>query len=140
MADPVYSVSDIVDKTLFAAKDLPYFDSQPTAYSTPKSIGIIKAGTPAGVVYSWLETPQGIWWMFYPSNTYGHYYYMPHHIGDFDMNALAQQGVLSEPEKAAAAAEENKTWYEKLIGQILPVAAIVYLGGVALKGYISKKL
>ncbi len=140
MADPVYSVSDIVDKTLFALKDLPYYDSVPSAYNTPKVIGTVKAGTPAGVVYSWLETSQGIWWMFYPSSFYGSSYYMPHHIGYFDMDALAQQGVLSDEEKAAAEAEGNKTWYEKLVGQIVPIAAVAYLAGIAIKGYISKKL
>lgn len=144
MAEGIYSAEDIVDKTLFALKDLPYYDSVPSSYSAPRVIGVIDAGTPAGQVYSWIDANpvqnrDVLWWQFYPSGFSSQYFYMPHHKGDFDMQALAAQGVLSEEEKRAAEAEANKTWYEKLFDRVIPVAAIVILGAAVIRGYFSKK-
>jgi len=143
MADPIYSAADIVDKTLFMEVDAPYYDSVPSKSNVPKILGYAKAGTPAGQVYSWIDSdpynnrPQ-LWWMFYPGST-GKYYYMPHSKDVFDLDALEQQGVLSDEQKAALAAADNQTWYEKLLNQALPWIAVIIIGGAAVRGYMSRK-
>lgn len=144
MADGIYSAGDIVDKTLFTLRDLPYYDSVPSAYNTPKVLGVIDAGTPVGQVYSWIDADPGqnraaLWWQFYPSGFSNRFFYMPHNKGDFDMEALQAQGVLSDQQKAAAEAEANKAWYEKLFDKIVPVGAVVILGAAVIRGYFSNR-
>jgi hypothetical protein len=138
MPDIFYSADEIIDKTLVTTKALPYYDGVPTAGYQPKQLGVFQAGVSAGQVYSWIDADpsQGrntIWWVFYPG-VYGHYYYMPHNTGDFDISALVEQGAQSEADKNNPA-----TWYEKILSQVLPVVVIAVLGAAAVKGYFSKK-
>lgn len=139
MADPIYSAADVVDKTLVSAKVLPYYDGVPRGTYQPKQIGTFPAGVVVGTVYSWVDAdpaqnrPQ-LWWMFYPGSS-GSYYYMPHSSGSFDLNALAQQGVLSEEQKNA----QDETWYEKVLNKVLPIVALSVIGAAVIRGYLSRK-
>lgn len=139
MAEPIYSASDIVDKTLVSERDLPYYNGVPDGAYFPQQIGIFSKGVVVGTVFSWVDAdpaknrPQ-LWWMFYPGSS-GSYYYMPHDSGAFDLDALAQQGVLSEEQKAAQA----QTWYEKVLTKVLPIVMVTVLGAAAIRGYLSRK-
>lgn len=138
MPDTFYSADEVVDKNLITLKALPYYDGVPSSGVQPKQLGIFPAGANAGMVYSWIDpdAAQGrpdLWWMFYPGS-YGHYYYMPQHSGDFDPNALAQQGAVSTEEK-----NNPQTWYEKILSQVLPVIVIAVIGAAAVKGYFSSR-
>lgn len=144
MAEGTYSADEIVDKTLFTKKSLPYYDSVPSKYNTATVIGTIGAGLAAGQVYSYIdadpyENRDTLWWMFYPGGLSGNYYYMPHRQGDFDMAKLEAQGVLSEEQKRIAEADANKKWYEKLFDKALPAVVIAIVGAAAVRGYLSRK-
>ena len=137
MADPIlYDAGDVLDKVLVAAKTLPIYDSYPPY--TYKQIGIVNKGDTAGVVYSWIsqdftQNRPTLWWMFEGSD--GHFYYMPHHSGDFNIDVLQAQGVQTTAEKNAPEQE----WYQKILNQILPVVVIAVIGAAAVKGYFSSR-
>lgn len=139
MADPIYDAADIVDKTLVAEKELPYYNGVPDGAYMPVKLGTFPAGSVVGTVYSFIDAdpaknrPQ-LWWMFYPGSS-GSYYYMPHDAGHFDLDALAQQGVLSEEQKQT----QNATWYEKILSQVLPIVAISVLGAAFIRGYFTSR-
>lgn len=144
MAD-LYDAGQVIDKTLVALKDLPVYDTYPRTGVTPKQIGTITSGNPAGTVYSYIDadTTQGrqaLWWMFYPVSDFNsNYYYMPHAQGDFDVSALNQQGVISVADQVKQQQEANKPWYTQIVDQIIPVALIAILGGAVIRGVLSKK-
>lgn len=143
MAD-IYDVSQVVDKTLTAVKEIPVYDSYPTAGHTPKQIGVVRAGYPAGIVYSWINADPGqnrgtIWWMFWPATDGGNYYFIPHNKGWFDIAALREQGVITVEEEQQQEEEENKEWYEKVLDRILPVAVVAILGAAAIRGFLSAR-
>ena len=135
----IYDAGEVVDRTLITKKALPYYSSPPQAGYIPKPAGTFPAGTAAGMVYSYLPVDPAknrttLWWMFYPGGLGGSYYYMPHHEGDFDIQSLRDQGAESEDEK-----NNPKEWYEKVLGQVLPVVVIAVLGAAAIKGYFARK-
>lgn len=97
MAD-LYSVSDIVGKTLIANTRVPYYAS---ANDSAAPLGYVNAGYPVGVVYSWLDPNPaynrvGLWWIFQKN---GSFIYAPQRIGLYNIGALNQQGVISTEEK-----------------------------------------
>lgn len=138
----VYSVAEVIDKTLIAAKDVPVYDYPG---KTGKVIGTTKKGYPVGVVYAWIqESPQEggrIWWMFWPASNYDNYFYTPHEANAFDVDALRQQGVLNVEERKDAEDDANKEWYERLgekaLEYAIPIALIIGLGGPAIRGLFS---
>lgn len=139
----MYSVAEVIDKTLVAAKDVPVYDYPG---SSGKVIGTTKKGYPVGVVYAWIqETPQEggkVWWMFWPASNYDNYFYAVHDKDAFDVDALRQQGVLNVQERKEAENDKNKEWYERLaeitLKAIVPVALVIGLGGPAIKGLLSR--
>lgn len=117
--DDYYSADDIVGQTLIAKKDTPIYLS---AYDNAVSMGVVKAGQPIGVVYSWVGPKAGtdgwnrsqLWWCFV--ETSGMWYYTPHVEGQFDTSNIKQSGVLTVDEKRKAEAETQKranmSWWE----------------------------
>jgi len=163
MADPIlkieldnklYDPGTILDKTLVAAKDVKVYHSAPNKYfPNPKPFGVVKAGQPVGIVYSWLspdpaQNLSSVWWLFWPVTPYSDgYYYAKHEEDDFDLSALRQQGVISvaeqiEEEKKKEE-DENKEWWEKLFDKAIPL--VLTLGitvtaiNIAGKVLINKK-
>lgn len=137
MAD-IFDAGDIIGKSLITNKALPYYTSAPSAGYNPPIAGTFGAGITAGVVWSFLapdptKNRSVLWWIFEP-NMSGHYYYMPHHEGDFNIQALQDQGVETEHEK-----NNPDTWYEKVLKQVLPIVAISILGAALIKGYFNKR-
>lgn len=143
MAGNLYDPQQVVDKTLTAIKDLPVYDTYPRTGVVPKQIGTVKAGNPAGIVYSYLnpDATQGrneLWWMFYPVGS-GPYYFMPHHVGDFDVSALNQQGVISVQDQITQQQEADKPWYMQIVDKIIPIGLTAIVGVAIIKGVLSKK-
>lgn len=144
MSNELYDVSQVLEKTLIAAQDLPVFDSYPTKNYQPKQIGIVKKGQPAGIVYSWVNADPAnnranLWWIFYPGSSTGSYYAMPHNAGYYDISALRQQGVITVVEQQEQEDEANKAWYEKVLDKALPVVLVAVLGGAFIRGLVSRK-
>lgn len=138
----VYSVDQVLEKTLTAKKDLPVYNGYPPGIV--KRIGTVKAGNPAGIVFSYIaaDPTKGrdqLWWMFYPASSAGSYYYMPHDADAFDLDALRQQGVISVEEQQQQEQDKNKEWYEKVLDKVLPVVVTIGLGAAVIKGLLSRK-
>lgn len=106
----VFSAADIVGKTLVARKTIPVY-SLPMANAQYK-IGTVQKGNSAGVVYSYLSRPDGIWWQFIP--TFGKPYYIRHDNNAFDVSALKQQGVITVEDQRQQEEREKMSWWEKL--------------------------
>lgn len=145
MSDIVYDADAIRDKTLIAAKDVTIYNGIPYTSYNPKTIGIVKAGNPIGVVYSYVDADvsnnrQTLWWVLWPGSAYGgQYFYVPHHKGDFSVDALKQQGVLSVAEQIAKDEEANKPWYQQIADRIIPIGAGVVIAAAVIRGVLSKK-
>lgn len=141
MADGLYSAGDVVDKTLVAAMDVPIYSS-PGDHQKP--IGTVKKGQPVGIVYGWLDPDPAkdrsvLWWIFWPRGNSTAYYYAPHKTEYYSLQALIDQGVLTDKEKQAQKDEENKSWYEKLADKAIPVILISVLGAAAIHGFFSAR-
>lgn len=139
MSSPTYSAADIVDKTLIAKKQLAVYDYPDATYPP---IGYVAAGQPVGIVYSWVgggdsTGARDLWWVFYPDGS-GRYYYAPHKEGDFDLSALAAQGVVSLEQKQADAEFQNLPVVERYVRKYGPWLLFAVLGAAAIKGYLSR--
>lgn len=113
----VYDVADIIGKTLFPRVTVEVFNNLPSRGG--QKIGTVKAGSPAGTVYSWIQdsVTKNIWWQFQQGSSY---YYIEHATGRFDVSNLKQQGVLTvaekieeEKKKEQEQKDSEKPWYEK---------------------------
>lgn len=143
MPTDLYDVGQVLEKTLYANRDLPVFDGYPTATYTPKQVGVVKAGNPAGIVYSWVDADpsnrrDNIWWVFYPATANGSYYMMPHGVGFYDVSTLREQGVITVDEQKEQEEEANKEWYEKIVDKALPWVVGAVLGAALIRGAISR--
>src|SRR3954468_16104626 len=110
MADVAYSAGDIIDKTLIAQMQVPVYQF---AGDNEQPIGYIQKGQPVGVVNAYLSPDpfhnrSGLWWQFYPSNNYSHFYYAPHKAEYFNIGAWKDQEVLTDKEKEEAKKNEGK--------------------------------
>ena len=132
----------MVGKTIIAAGTTPVYlhanDSASAAYS-------VQTGQPIGVLYSWLDVNPAqdrseLWFMYWPDN--GDPYYTKWGAGMYNFNALEAQGVMTDEQKAAAAAAANKAWYEKLLSDVAPWVIGAVAVGAVIKGgfaYLSSR-
>lgn len=104
----IYEAKDIIGKSLIARKQINVY-SLPDAKAQYK-IAIVLPGNSCGVVYSYIQKPDGLYWMFY-NNTKP--YYIKHSTGAFDVNSLKIQGVLTTEQKKEAERLENLNWIER---------------------------
>lgn len=112
------SLDDLPGATLIARKTVPIY-RRPVAANDqylgkPNLIGYIKAGNPAGVLYSWTQANGQIWYIFqvpaaFKGEVAASYFYIPNIKNWFDPSNLKTQGVLTLQEKI----EANKNWLEK---------------------------
>jgi|LakMenEpi03Aug12_release.lakeMendotaPanAssembly.Ray.scaffolds.fasta_scaffold198272_4 hypothetical protein len=142
IGDPVlYSVNDIIGKTLIAKKllnayNLPY-DNDPNK----KLLFQISPGSSVGVVDTYFnpkENRKNTWWGFY-TNVSGkkNFYYVEHKVGNFDVSALQQQGVPTVEQQTNA----NLPWDEKLT-KLLKTAfnyGLIIAGVVIVAKFIDSK-
>lgn len=143
----LYSLSDLVDKTLYGDVDVDVYTNKPAQYGL-SPVGSVRAGQPIGVLYSWVTDSDGtILFMFQGNNsnyanTLGSYF-VKYDAADFDVQSLKMQGVLSIDEKLAAEAEEKRKANMTIGDYIKEIAVygIIAFAVVALgKAVIDKKL
>lgn len=148
-----FYLGDVIGKTLIVKKNVPILKH---AYDGSPSIGYVKAGNPAGVVYSYLEPNPSygrsqVFWIFEQNYTY---YYIKHDPTAFDVSALKREGVLTVDEKVQQELEKqqelenaSKSWIDRLFGagdgslfggvanvlKYAAIAAVAYYGYKAIK-------
>lgn len=141
MPGDVYSVDQIIDKTLIAATDVAVYE-QPI--DSARKIATVKKGQPVGIVSTYFlpkpaEGRTTVYWGFWPVDNYSKPYYAPHIAGLYDTSALKQQGVLTVEEEIEREEEKNKEWYEKILDKIIPVGIVAILGAAVIRGLLSRK-
>lgn len=142
----LYKADDVIDKTLFAQEKIPVYDNVPP--QPQKLLGYVEPGNPVGIVYSYLEADPSrgranLWWMFYPTDgSEFNNYYAEQVGGYYDVEALRQQGVISEEEARQKEEEANKPWYEQLLdnyGKPLVIGILITaVAAAAVKGFFSR--
>jgi hypothetical protein len=137
MPDTTYTASDIIGATLIARKQVPL---KRYASETSPTVYIVQPGKVVGIVYSFVMKPEGLWWMFYDSNKVS--YFAFHQPGLFDVGQLTEQGIktvlVTEKEKAEAAAKANATIWDNLKGLLMPIAIVLGIAMVAGKYFQGK--
>lgn len=142
MSTPTYSLADMIDKTIIAAGTVPVYqhanDHADPAYS-------IAQGQPIGILYAWLAADPSYdrseLWLMYLTNS-GDAYYTKWGPGMYNFDALEAQGVMTDKQKADAAAAANRPWYETLIVKYGPWVLGAILAGAVIKGgftYLSTR-
>jgi hypothetical protein len=136
-----YRWKDLIDKSIFIKGDAKLYRS---ASDNAIPYATIKAGNPAGVLYSWVSAKVGRsvdWLMFYDKNN--KVYYVPVIEGTVDLASLKAQGVKTSEERSKEEEDKNKKdagavsyYIEKYVPYILGAIIIVPV----LKSIIDKKL
>jgi hypothetical protein len=137
MADATYDISDLIDKTFYAAVPMAVYKD---ASDSAAPVYTVAVGQPIGVLYSWLdpsasENRSELWFMFWPDGQDP--YYTKYGPG-YNFDALIGQGLQSDAQKAAAAATAALPWYEQLITKYGPYILGTILVGAAVKGYLAR--
>jgi hypothetical protein len=141
MPTAIVSADQIIDKSLWAAKKIPYYNT-PTDVAIP--YGYINAGDFIGIVYSWLEPRAGrskLWWSITSNRIPGSaYIYVPHDAANFSLEKLQEQGVKTAAQKTAEAAKEKAIeehpvdyYADKYSGKILFAVAAMVIGTAIIK-------
>ncbi len=87
---PNYTADQIVGKTLIARKNIA-IKREPSKNAS--TVYVAKPGITVGVVYSWVNGDNGLYWMYYDENQRP--YYTFHEPGAYDIKSLSAQGVES---------------------------------------------
>ena len=138
MAD-TYDLSDLVDKTIIASGNVPVYEHA-NDHASPS--GVVPAGQPVGVLYSWLDPNPTydraeLWFMFWPDNR-ADPYYSKWGGGLYNIASLQAQGLLTDAQKKAAADLANAPWYEQLITKYGPWVVGTVVVVAVVKGYFSR--
>lgn len=125
-------VDEVIGKTLYGLTDVPY---KQFASDSARVAGVFAAGSPVGVVYSYLMPGPGrshLWWVFV--DQMGNNYYAEHLEGRYSFEALRSQGVKTTEERIQEQVEANKDWTDKAIdaGKQIALIAILVFAGVQL--------
>ncbi len=144
MQGQVICFDEVKDKDLFAAKSVKLYNFPPidsSGNNNPGSqvMGTVGKGKRIGMLYSFVERPNGIWLMCYPfigSNAV----FVHAENGAFSLTALQQQGAQTETDIQ----QEGLSWWESLqqsAGNYLsdtvgPTQKLVKWGVPLLIGYV----
>ena len=137
MADTLYDVSDLIGKTIYGSGPVDIYKS---ANDNAVPVQTIPKGQPIGELWSWLNPSSdwnrsNLWFMFWPDGQDSYYVkYGP----NIDIPALVAQGVLTEKQKADAAALAAMPWYEQLIVKYGPYVLGAVVVAAVVKGYFSR--
>jgi len=135
-ASNIYSVTEIIGKTLFAKKDVNLHSAASDSAPVVKSI---KAGNPVGVVYSWTTDINGnVWWEMIDGDYNDDF--VKHETGLFDINALTAQGAIDAGTKTQQEQDANKSTEDKIIDagkKVILVSGSIYLGWQILKYFLD---
>lgn len=105
----VISADQVVGRDLFAVKAGIKIKRNPS--SDAETLRTLSRGDRVGNVYSFVERTGEIWWMLKPDATE----YVLHEKGAFDLDALKQQGAMTNEDIERAKALENASFFEKLM-------------------------
>lgn len=131
----LYSVTQIIGKSLYAKKDV---QLKRSAFDATASVYTVKKGSLIGVVQTYVLPREGrknLYWEF--QNSYGVTLYCEHKEGNFSLTKLLEQGVISVKEeieaKKEAETESTKDGFDKTkeIANI-GLFAVAIWGGVML--------
>lgn len=128
----LYSVEDLIGKTLYAAKDVPLYRTTGNYYQGDKPVYIVKRGQAIGVLDTWIQKGADIWFLYYDSNK--RLYVSQYKDGFYSGKQLKDQGVKTEEEKTEEARQGGLKWYEKLFekGENVAIAAVFIWGMVTI--------
>jgi hypothetical protein len=110
MSGEVVSIDEVIDKTLFALKDVS-IKRNPDENSV--TVRTVHKGEKVGVVYSYVERDGYLWWILNPESTE----FVLHAEGSFDLEALKEQGTQTDAEKQRKAELESAGFFDKLFLQ-----------------------
>lgn len=146
-----YSISDLIDKTLYAKKSVVKLYGNPSTPSFKETVG---KGAPIGVLYSWAwggANKNLLYLMFYENKTWSPLYGKPYYViadgSSLDASYVKEQGVktVEQKEKEAAEADKKDTkgdfayYVERWGGTVLGVAAAVYAGVKGFEYYMTNR-
>lgn len=144
IANKFFSGSQIVDKSLYARRDITRTDWQNGTKTETK----LKKGDYVGKVYSWVTISGVLYFMLYTSSN-SNYNFVPYSDYNFSLSAIEAQGGLTVEEEAKAKEEETKSTFQKILDELgltslsntlkwaLPTFLIGY-AGVKLYGEYNK--
>jgi len=129
---PTYNPEDFIGKTIFAEKSI---NAHRAADKESDVLYRFQPGSTVGVIYSFLQKPDGLWWQFRyrPNpNVNAISYFVKNELNQFNKKDLESQGLISTEEKAEAEADKNKSYLDKLFefGKKGGTAIIVVLLGI----------
>ena len=133
---PTYSADQIIGKTLIAKKPVKLYRA---ANDQASSVYTVDPGQAVGKVYSYLapgENRATVYWAFYDDQQRS--YYTPHIQGNFDIQALGDQGALTVQEQQQAAEEESMSTTDKAF-RLIKNIALYAAGAYLIKALIDKK-
>jgi hypothetical protein len=125
----IYSLTDIVGKTLIAKTDIPVYRGSEVPNGQP--FAIVSSGQPVGVVDSWLNPGKSgrvnLWFQYL--DEFNRPYYTEMKPGFYDVNALKQQGVLTVKQKIDQETIKNQSLPEFVKGNLMK---IIYFAGLVI--------
>ena len=135
------SADKIINRTLYAKKDIPVLDS------FFKKVSIIKAGNVVGVVYSYIQRPGKIYWVIKSANNAAGFFLVEHEAGAYSQNKGSIQLAIKKQQiedKAEIAKDEQKLEnLQKEEKGVIPFYIEKYgpwiLGTVVLIAYIKSR-
>lgn len=107
-----YNPRDIIGKSLIAKRTVPVYSIANA--NNRFRIGFVKSGNSLGVVRSFIQKPDGIYWEFDQPLGAGTYY-AKHQTGDFNVSSLRTQGVISREEQKEQERKEELNWFERIV-------------------------
>jgi hypothetical protein len=109
-----YNPEDLINKTIFAQTKI---NAYKAADKQSQILYTFQPGATVGIVYSFVQKPDGLWWMFRyrPNpNVNAISYFVKNELNQFNKKDLESQGLLSTKEKAEAEAEKDKSILDKI--------------------------
>lgn len=130
----VFRLKDLQGKTLYAAKQLPVYNS----YLSAKPSSTIEKNEVAGIVQGFVQKgykgAKQNYFLIGPNTAL--IKAIPYDQSSFSANKLQDQGVKTYNEMVKDQESEDKPWYAKIISNIGPWV----IGGIAVYTLIKKKL
>ena len=126
---PTYNPEDFIGKTIFAQTKI---NAYKAADKKSDILYTFQPGATVGVIYSFLQKPDGLWWQFRyrPNpNVNAISYFVKNELNQFNKKNLEEQGLVSTQDKAEAEAEKNKSVLDKVFdfGKKSATAIIIVL-------------
>lgn len=136
-----YTTNQILDKTIFANRDTNLYSN---TSGKGKIVGVVKAGQPIGVVYSYLKptdsSTDGRGWLMFTGSKYLQAYFVPDE--SVSATGLKDQGTLTVSEEVKAEQDAKlkqdspMEYYIKKYG----TKAVLIIGGIIVAVSLGKEL